>query len=689
MKKIFLLAATAIITFISSAALAQCTTPFPFSGTLPAAGSPYVYSNTSFHLTSSITVSNNTVLEFHNVELCIDQGVEIRVDNNGILKVDNDSYFHSANPGVSMWNGIIVVGGGSSSLCTFEESILEDAVNGIRSNTNGEMFVRDAIFRNNEVHLKFVGGIGPNPSRITGSTFTCNSTIPSTSNAYSEAGVVLEGSGEVIIGNPNATSFSAYSTRNHFKMMNEGVSAEEVQSLSVFNNYFEPSPAASNRRGVYAKPNPFSFATAPLSVTIGDASANPGTSPLGNTFMRCQRGVLIDRIEDVSIESNHFLSNNVGVRCMKINELIVNDNVLDDITNMGVWCDNPAGPSAYPTQSYEINNNELSDVVNTAIFVNNNNNNVNVPSSMYDCEVNNNFIDQARNGINIRKFDGVEASNNEIILRPINALVTTFGVQLKECSTNTNGTQNLLFNNRVSQSGNNYTGQYVYGLFVNDSPGTITKENTLFNLYYGLSFRDDYHNVEIWCNRFQNCYTGVFFNYLNGPPTLNLNIGDPTNPSGNTWTQSTIKVLVGGSPFQNTNSNLWWFWEGPVNSEFNPNINFGSNNGNGGISPSSSIFIQTPAGTLTPCSPQAVPRLGESSYVVNIYPNPAKDLLQIESPVDGASLRLFNLMGQVVLEEDLSQGLQNLNLNNVAPGVYYCQLEGKQAFYHQEKIVVQ
>jgi hypothetical protein len=684
MKKIFLLVATAIITFISSTALAQCTTPFPFSGTLPAAGSPYVYSNTSFHLTSSITVSNNTVLEFHNVELCIDQGVEIRVDNNGILKVDNDSYFHSANPGVSMWNGIIVVGGGSSSLCTFEESILEDAVNGIRSNTNGEMFVRDAIFRNNEVHLKFVGGIGPNPSRITGSTFTCNSTIPSTSNAYSEAGVVLEGSGEVIIGNPNATSFSAYSTRNHFKMMNEGVSAEEVQSLFVFNNYFEPSPAAPNRRGVYAKPNPFSFATAPLSVTIGGASANPGASPLGNTFMRCQRGVLIDRIEDVSVEGNQFLSNNVGVRCMKINELIVNDNVLDDITNMGVWCDNPAGPSAYPTQSYEINNNELSDVVNTAIFVNNNN--VNVPSSMYDCEVNNNFIDQARNGINIRKFDGVEASNNEIILRPIYATATTFGVQLKECNTNTNGTQNLLSNNRVSQSGNHYTGQHVYGLYVNNSPETIVEENTLFNLYYCLHFWGNNTDVEIWCNRFQNCYTGVYF--FNANSGITLDIGGWSTPSGNTWTLNTMKVEVGGSPFQNTGSLLNWFWAGPIVSEYNPNENNQSNNGNGSFNPLN-ISPTWNVPFAPPCTPQAVPRLGESSYVVNIYPNPAKDLLHIESPVEDVSLRLFNLMGQVVLEEALIQGVQNINLDNLAPGVYHCQLEGKQGFYHQEKIIVQ
>jgi hypothetical protein len=63
---------------------------------------------------------------------------------------------------------------------------------------------------------------------------------------------------------------------------------------------------------------------------------------------------------------------------------------------------------------------------------------------------------------------------------------------------------------------------------------------------------------------------------------------------------------------------------------------------------------------------------------VLIYPNPAADKLIIEvSGVDSFNYKLTNILGKVVLDEKSSKEKVKLNVENIAPGIYFLTLENK------------
>lgn len=66
------------------------------------------------------------------------------------------------------------------------------------------------------------------------------------------------------------------------------------------------------------------------------------------------------------------------------------------------------------------------------------------------------------------------------------------------------------------------------------------------------------------------------------------------------------------------------------------------------------------------------------SVGIQVYPNPV--LKQLNIDVEDASWRrveLLNAMGQIIIQKDLSLGNNPLNVENLAPGVYYLHLQGE------------
>ncbi len=61
-------------------------------------------------------------------------------------------------------------------------------------------------------------------------------------------------------------------------------------------------------------------------------------------------------------------------------------------------------------------------------------------------------------------------------------------------------------------------------------------------------------------------------------------------------------------------------------------------------------------------------------FEVNIYPNPVKDQLIIESSKLLKNIKIFNLQGQLVFSEKTSQNLITLELKMLTSGMYYIQL---------------
>lgn len=63
---------------------------------------------------------------------------------------------------------------------------------------------------------------------------------------------------------------------------------------------------------------------------------------------------------------------------------------------------------------------------------------------------------------------------------------------------------------------------------------------------------------------------------------------------------------------------------------------------------------------------------------VHVFPNPAKDMLNIEvSSSDNYSVVLTNLIGKVILTDKSSKDKMNMNLSNVTPGVYFLTIDSK------------
>lgn len=58
---------------------------------------------------------------------------------------------------------------------------------------------------------------------------------------------------------------------------------------------------------------------------------------------------------------------------------------------------------------------------------------------------------------------------------------------------------------------------------------------------------------------------------------------------------------------------------------------------------------------------------------INIYPNPANDILNITS-AEGANIKIFNLTGQEIMNIDSSSEIQKINISNLEQGIYVVQI---------------
>lgn len=77
----------------------------------------------------------------------------------------------------------------------------------------------------------------------------------------------------------------------------------------------------------------------------------------------------------------------------------------------------------------------------------------------------------------------------------------------------------------------------------------------------------------------------------------------------------------------------------------------------------------------------------EDNSLVHIYPNPASELLHVETPFTGARLRLYTVSGRMVLEKEI-KGNAALSLGAISKGVYFLNLLTNDNSYFR-KIVVE
>ncbi len=75
---------------------------------------------------------------------------------------------------------------------------------------------------------------------------------------------------------------------------------------------------------------------------------------------------------------------------------------------------------------------------------------------------------------------------------------------------------------------------------------------------------------------------------------------------------------------------------------------------------------------------------------IRIYPNPAADLLTLRAELsEPLNYRIFNTVGQLLLEGTMSQGEEQVNTSSLAPGLYLLTLKTGTRVLKQQKIIIQ
>lgn len=69
---------------------------------------------------------------------------------------------------------------------------------------------------------------------------------------------------------------------------------------------------------------------------------------------------------------------------------------------------------------------------------------------------------------------------------------------------------------------------------------------------------------------------------------------------------------------------------------------------------------------------------------INIYPNPARETIHISSNGKVKALKLFNILGKVVID---TKNTKNLSIQNIPKGIYTLSIELENGIIKQEKIV--
>ncbi|NLA24557.1 MAG: T9SS type A sorting domain-containing protein, partial [Bacteroidales bacterium] len=58
---------------------------------------------------------------------------------------------------------------------------------------------------------------------------------------------------------------------------------------------------------------------------------------------------------------------------------------------------------------------------------------------------------------------------------------------------------------------------------------------------------------------------------------------------------------------------------------------------------------------------------------VKLYPNPSKGEFIIETP-ESLNIQIFDVSGRIVLNNELIQGVNNVNMKTQTPGIYFVRL---------------
>jgi hypothetical protein len=547
--------------------------------TQPSPGS-YQIMLQNFTINGVFYVDQDLRIRLSNLKLGPDARIIIRPGKKLII---DESHLWACS---DMWDGIYVDGTNpQTELQVVSGSSIQDAKNAIVSTNRGKFDVGalgTAVKLNkNYIAIWIKGGNGTHPGKVRNTILSCDApgqagananTFPGTnlrppySNTYSLAGIKVDNTAAINIGDSTFAN-----ERNLFERCKYGVVATK-STVNIYNNTFKYMKATTFLNmtegiGVYAVTNSALQRTA----NIG----RNGTAKAGNTFIGNKTGIRVQGGMNLYAEQNKVDSSLAGIICWQNNNrtLTVNNNTMIEF-QYGILYSNNIRANT------RISNNQLnqsttvttsSNFGNTGIMVING---LQPTNNAGSCRIYNNEIRRIRNGIWTSRVRNAKIYDNEISFDPAQNFTTASpgtGIRI-EGMTNARVSTNNIRNSiaPVSQPAPTLHSK-LFGISVENCLNDSVYKNTCFKVGSGIFYKGNNNPSFIACNTLDTCAFGINFNFVNANgPAISLNkqilySNTTPTPTGNVWRTNTWDLI--GAITQSSQSD--WF----INNSYSPSAN--------------------------------------------------------------------------------------------------------------------
>ncbi len=151
-----------------------------------------------------------------------------------------------------------------------------------------------------------------------------------------------------------------------------------------------------------------------------------------------------------------------------------------------------------------------------------------------------------------------------------------------------------------------------------------------------------------------------------------------TNASCITCTDGAIQVLTNGP------SSFYTFsWTPNVsNTASAGNLSQGQYTVQVGLS-----SVCTSGSVLTVSFPDGINAVESNGFSFNVYPNPAKDVIYIQSSLATFDIRVTNVMGEIIYESNNCRSMMQFNTDQFSKGIYFIELTNKQKTSRKKVII--
>ncbi len=78
----------------------------------------------------------------------------------------------------------------------------------------------------------------------------------------------------------------------------------------------------------------------------------------------------------------------------------------------------------------------------------------------------------------------------------------------------------------------------------------------------------------------------------------------------------------------------------------------------------------------------------EQEFVVHIFPNPATDVVSINTSADIENVEVMNLTGQVILQDEMNSSSGQLDISKLNPGTYLIRINFKNGRFVSKQLMI-